>query len=226
MVATRSYEKETFMAKVTAPLLSFSAAGTIAKTQVYATWKGRAYVRRHVVPSNPNTVAQQSTRNTFSSASSVWKIADPLLATPWDRFADGQVLSGRNAFMSSFVRNLRGKTDLVDMIFSPGAKGGFAPVSMVLTPGVDQITVDLTEPTLPSGWTIQSGIASAIFDQNPETMTDFRSVTVEDLSTPFSIVLTGLTSVGPHQVGGWFRYAKPDGSIAYGPSLQAQDTPT
>lgn len=214
------------MAKVTAPLLSFGASGTIAKTQVYSTWKGRAYARRHVIPSNPKTAAQQSTRNTFSNGSAVWKIADPLLATPWDRFADGQVLTGRNAFQGSFVKNLRGKTDLVDMIFSPGAKGGFAAVAMVLTPGVDQITVDLTEPTLPAGWIIQAGVASAIFDQNPETMTIFKTTTVEDLATPFSIVLTGLTDVGPHQVGGWFRYTKPDLSTAYGPSLQAQATPT
>ena len=214
------------MAKVTAPLLSFGASGAIAKTQVYSTWKGRPYVRRHVIPSNPNTVAQQLTRNVFSSSNAIWKIADTLLVSSWDRFADGQVLTGRNAFVSSFVKQLRGEVDLIKMVFSPGAKGGLAAVGMVLTPGVDQITVDLTEPTLPSGWTIQAGIASAIFDQDPSSMTDFSTVTVEDVAAPYSIVLTGLTSVGLYQVGGWFRYAKPDGSIAYGPSLLAQDTPT
>ena len=57
-------------------------------------------------------------------------------------------------------------------------------------------------------------------------MTIFTTTYGEDLATPFSIILTGLTDVGAHQVGGWLRWTKPDGSTAYGPSLLGQATPT
>lgn len=214
------------MAKVTAPLLSFGASGSIAKSMVFATWKGRAYARRHVTPSNPKTVAQVLTRDVFSNASSIWKLMPTLGVTPWDRFADGQVLTGRNAMMSSFVSQLRGETDLVKMVFSPGAKGGLPPVSMVLTPGVGTMLVDITEPALPTGWTIQAAVAGAILNADPSTMTLFETTYDEDVATPFAITLTGLTSAVLYQFGGWLRWTKPDGSTAYGPSLLAQDTPT
>lgn len=213
------------MAKVTAPLLSFGASGQIAKTQVYSTWKGRPYVRRHVIPSNPQTVAQTSTRNTFSNASSVWKLMGALAISPWDRFATGQVLTGRNAFMRDFVKELRGDIDLTDMIFSPGAKGGLPSVSVTPTAGVDQITLDFINPTPPTGWVLEAAIGVAIFDQDPEAMTDFATFADEDLGG-LQTVITGLTSVGPYRWGGWLRWAKPDLSIAYGPSLTGATTPT
>jgi len=214
------------MAKITAPLLSFGASGAIAKTQVYATWKGRPYVRRHVIPSNPKTTAQTLTRDVFKNASSIWKLMGNTAVAPWNRFATGQVLTGRNAMMASFVRELRGETDLLKMVFSPGSKGGLAALSMVLTPGADQITVDLTAPALPTGWTIFGARAVAIFDQDPSTMTIFETSEGIDVSTPYSIILTGLTDVGPYQVGGWFTWTKPDGTFAEGTSLLGQATPT
>ena len=38
------------MAKVSGPLMSVSASGAFASSMVFATWKGRAYVRQLVVP--------------------------------------------------------------------------------------------------------------------------------------------------------------------------------
>jgi len=56
------------MPKTTAPLLSFDARGQIAHTQVYSSWRGRPYVRRYSVGTNPNTSDQQLTRNAFTWA--------------------------------------------------------------------------------------------------------------------------------------------------------------
>lgn len=50
------------MAKVKAPLLSFSASGQIASTLVYMTWKGLNTVRQYVIPTNPDTALQQIQR--------------------------------------------------------------------------------------------------------------------------------------------------------------------
>lgn len=48
------------MAKVTGPLMSVSATGTLGKTM---TFDKRGYVRKWVVPTNPNTAGQQAIRN-------------------------------------------------------------------------------------------------------------------------------------------------------------------
>lgn len=205
------------MAKPTAPLLSFGASGTIADTLVYSKWKGRPYVRRHVIPANPQTTAQTLTRDIFRNMNSVWKLGGALLVAPWNRFADGQVLTGRNAFIGQNLAAMRGDTDLANMIMSPGAKGGLPQATTVFTPGVGDVTVDITAPTPPSGWTVQAGIAAALVDGTPEGITNYITTEGEDLAAPFSIVLT-LAATTNYAVGAWLRWAKPDGTIAYGPS--------
>ena len=50
------------MAKVTGPLMSLDASGTVAKTATFSKWKGRNYVRQRVIPLNPQAAGQVSTR--------------------------------------------------------------------------------------------------------------------------------------------------------------------
>lgn len=50
------------MAKVTGPLMSLDASGTVAKTATFSKWKGRNYVRQRVIPHNPQSPNQQLTR--------------------------------------------------------------------------------------------------------------------------------------------------------------------
>ncbi len=54
------------MARVTGPLMSMEASGTIGKTLTFANWVGRQYVRRWTRPSNPQTADQMGQRNAFS----------------------------------------------------------------------------------------------------------------------------------------------------------------
>lgn len=213
------------MAKITAPFLALGASGTIGKTLTAATWRGRPYLRQRVIPSNPQTAGQTSTRNAFSFANQVWKLAGTLLVAPWDRFADGQVLTGRNRFQGTYVADNRGLGNLAAFQFSIGAKGGIPPTGIVVTPGVGQLTVDITEPAIPTGWTLQAAIAGAIEDQDPETGILYTTTVDEDLATPFQVVLTGLNT-NLYRVGAWLRWAKPDGSIAYSASVAGQGTPT
>jgi len=207
------------MAKVSAPLLSFSAGGSIAKTQVYAKWKGRPYVRQHVIPSNPNSSGQQLTRNTFTWLNNVWKNAPALLQDPWNLYAQGQVLTGRNSFVGQNTRALRSEVDLTDMILSPGAKGGIIAAGMVATGGALQIVVDLTAPALPTGWTITEAVVVGIADQDPQTEVLYAMASGTDATSTYQVTLTGLTAATSYLVGGWFEYAKPDLSVAYGASL-------
>lgn len=50
------------MAKVTGPLMSLDASGSVASTITFSKWKGRNYVRQRVVPSNPSTAGQIAVR--------------------------------------------------------------------------------------------------------------------------------------------------------------------
>lgn len=207
------------MAKVTGGLLSLGADGTIASTLTFSRWKGRPYVRQRVVPSNPRSTAQTLTRNIFSNLNAIWKSAPALLVAPWDRFAAGNVLTGRNAFVGDNIAVLRGEIDLAKMIFSPGAKGGLAQDTTQVTPAVGQVTVTVTTPTPPAGWTLQAVVAAAIKDGAPETITDFVVVAGEDTTDPITeVVLAGLDATA-YAVGAWLRWAKPDATIAYGPSV-------
>ncbi len=214
------------MAKITGPLLGLGASGSIAKTLVASKWKGRPYMRQHVIPANPQTVAQTLTRDAFGMASNIWKLMGVLGIAPWDRFAVGQVLTGRNKMQGNYVTENRGETDLLSWNMSPGAKGGIPPLTLVLSsPGVNDIEALMTTPAPPTGWTLSSKDAMAIRDQDPQTGVLFE--TTEATAAPgFEPLLPGLTTAVLYVVGGWLRWAKPDGSIAYSVALQGTFTPT
>ncbi len=214
------------MARTIAPLLSFDAGGQIAKTQVYARWKGRSYVRRYTVPANPKTADQTLTRNTFGWLTQVWKYIPGSATAAWDAYADNLRITNRNAWLKANIGPLREQTTLADLTLSPSASGGIAAAAINAVAGAAQITVTLTEPSLPTGWTIVAAFAMAIKDQDPQTDTDYVVVAGTDPSTPYSIVLTGLETAALYRVGGWFQYAKPDGTPAYGAALNATATPT
>ena len=214
------------MAIPTAPLLSFGASGSVAQTIVYSKWKGRPYVRRYVIPSNPKTVAQTLTRDVFAASNSYWKGAPSLFISAWDLFATGQVLTGRNAFTGRYVSILRPQANSLLFPFSPGAKGGLAALSMVITPGSTQLSVDVTVPATPTGWTLTSAIVATLKDDDPAAPAEFTITAGEDVTDPFTVLLTGLTASVLYVVGAWLKWAKPDGSVAYGPSINDSGTPT
>lgn len=56
------------MAKVTSPLMSLDASGSVAGAITFSKWKGRNYVRQLVIPANPRTSGQQATRAALGAA--------------------------------------------------------------------------------------------------------------------------------------------------------------
>lgn len=214
------------MPKTVAPLLSFDASGQIGNAMVYAKWRGVQYARRYVIPSNPNTTDQQETRNTFGWLNNVWRYMPAEVQESWNAYASGQPLTGRNGLIKFNLSDLRSETDLTNFIMAPAAKSGPVAASMILTPGDDQITVALTAPSLPTGWSVDQAVASAIQQQDPQSGTLFDQVAGTDDTDPYSIVLTGLADAAVYVVGGWFRYLRPDGTFAYGPALMDTATTT
>jgi hypothetical protein len=93
------------MAKVTAPMFSLGARGSLAKTLVFSVWKGVAYARQHVTPSNPNTDAQQAVRGIMGNVVKSWQTTSADDRVSWRVTAglDSRPLSGFNAFTSNLA---------------------------------------------------------------------------------------------------------------------------
>jgi len=214
------------MAKPTAPLLSFGASGQIGKAAVYSSWKGRSYVRRHVVPANPNTDSQKSTRQVFSFLAATWKAAPSLITDAFAAYAKGKVLTDRNAFTKFNLTALLANDDMSALVLSPGSNGGFSPPSPVVTPGDGTLTAVVTAPTnYPSTWTIAKAVGVVVPPATPSTDVSVVLTAVSDASDPYSLAFTGLTNGTVYQVVVWLVWTRPDGSLAYSPSVQTTGTP-
>ncbi len=94
------------MARLTAPLLSLDASGSIFGTVVYSKWKGLNYARLSVIPYNPKSDYQSGIRETirfgvmyFTKGSYIGAPAK----TWWNTYAEGTNMSGINRFMKFFV---------------------------------------------------------------------------------------------------------------------------
>lgn len=183
------------MPVLTGPLFSLGASGTIGKTLTYAAWRGIKYARQRVVPQNPRTAAQIEVRHAFTTLNGVWQIADPEFWDIWEAVARGKPLTAKNAFMRHNLAIARGQLDLDTVTYSPGQSPIPPVVNPVYTPAAGQITVTGTAGTTPSGWTLVQAVAAAFRQADPfsgSVPSDYDSGV--DLTSPFSIVLTGLAT--------------------------------
>ena len=214
------------MAKTTAPLLGFSASGQIGKAVVHAKWKGVTYARAHVVPANPKTTAQLAQRAMFTNLSYMYKVAPALFTESWLLAAKGQPQTDRNMFIGKNRKALFGKANMQLFVFSSAVGGGLPTGAVTPTPGSGSISLAIVAPALPTGWTITEAIAAAFKDQAPTTAATIQLVAGDDTTSTYAVVLSGLTSSALYTYGAWFKYAKPDGSVAYGPATNGTSTPS
>lgn len=213
------------MAVVTGPLMSLSARGTIAKTITFAPWKGIQYARTRVIPANPQTTGQTMTREVFAFLQSYYKFAPSIAREPWDAAATGVPVTPINLVIQKNLALLRTPTDLNLMVLSPGARGGSPPTAAVSTPSTGQLSIAVTAPAIPSGWTITAAQGVAIKDQDPHDPLTSTIVAAEDTTSTYAVVLTGLDGGDVYQWGVWLKWMTPNGNDAYSVALRGQDTP-
>lgn len=214
------------MAKITGGLFSLDASGTIADTLTYSKWKGIGYARQRVIPANPRSTDQTDTRQVFSFLQSLYKRLPAIGSEPWIAAAVGNPMTPINVFLKHNISGLRSQIDLDNMVLSPGNAGGLPPVTMILTPGSGTITVAITAPSPPAGWTLTAAQAIAVKDQDPHDAVEEAPQAGEDLSSAYSIVLSGLTTAAPYQVGGWLKWLTSTGRVAYSVALRDTETPS
>jgi hypothetical protein len=95
------------MVKVQAPALSMEASGKLGGCMVFSSWKGRAYVRSLVKPTNPKTALQTGIRAAMKFLAQIWTtIAAPNQAY-WNTLAANANISPFNAFVAENMRNWR-----------------------------------------------------------------------------------------------------------------------
>lgn len=214
------------MAKLTGPLLSFGARGAIGSTLVASSWKGIPYARQYVKPANPQTEAQMRVRKTFALLREMWKVAPTQVLNTWNAFALGRPFTGMNKFVGENVRVLQDQLLMDDFIGSPGAAGGFSPLTFTAVAGTDPGEVDwtMTAPAPPAGWTLVSANVSGFMNQLPSDFFTGPYVAMTDAVAPYAGTLEGLTAGQDAVISGWLIWQKPDGNLAYSVSTNVVTT--
>lgn len=214
------------MARLTGALMSLSASGTIAKTLTYGDWKGIQYARTRVIPANPQSTEQTKTRSVFSYLQDLYKFMPSIAREPWIAATTGIPMTPQNLLLSRNVGTLRDELDLILAVLSPGARGGIPPTSIVITPGSGTLSVAVTAPTGPAGWTLTAAQGVVVRDQDPHLAIVGRPVAVEDLTSAYVLLFSGLTSAEDYQVAVWLKWLTPSGQDAYSVALRDMDAPS
>lgn len=87
------------MALVTGPLHSDGASGRFAGSIVFATNRGRKYVRSLVTPANPKSARQTGVRVMMSFLAKYWSQLGTVVRETWDGLATSRNISAFNAFV-------------------------------------------------------------------------------------------------------------------------------
>lgn len=171
------------MAKVTSPLMSLDASGTVADALVFSKWKGRNYVRQHVIPSNPQSTAQQAVREALGAGgrfNSLVEKGSPADLAEIAAAPSGQ--SGPSNFVKLQIQNYaNSKSDYNNATYAT-EKGYFD--SEATTLGLLDVTIPGATPTTVPAGLILWNAYQAMFGIDPTlASTPSRTATATTIST-------------------------------------------
>jgi len=213
------------MARLTAPLLSLAASGTIGDAITFSSWKGIPYARTRVIPANPNSVGQQEARGVFSTLNEMWKRMPQLARDPWQTWVSGQPLTARNKHIGENAGVMNGESDMDKLVMSVAGGQAVPPEGESFTPAALGMTCAATEPAAPPGYTLTSMIACMVPDGDPSPVLTVETVAQEDTETPFSILIENLLEVS-YQCAIWCKWTRDsDSKVFYSTAVRAQATP-
>ena len=141
------------MARVSGPLFSFDASGTVAGAVVFSKWRGRPYVRRHAIPSNPMAPKQVAVRTMFAFLSREWQGLDPAtVQDTWTDPATAKNFSKFNAYVAANMTSWKHGEYPSQVYPRLPAISPYTPTTPVAVGGVGLITVTITPPATPPTW--------------------------------------------------------------------------
>ena len=140
------------MVKVLGPMMSFDATGTIGNIATFSKWKGRNYVRQRVIPANPKSALQVSTRAILRFLSQAWVDVGSTPQGSWDDLAAAAQISPFNAYIGRNGRRYR-EFQAPSQTY-PAAETGTEPVATLdsATGGPSYADVAMTITTLNDVW--------------------------------------------------------------------------
>lgn len=141
------------MARVTGPLHSDTAGGTFGKALTFAVWKGRAYVRQRVVPTNPKSAKQTGVRAMMGFLANAWQEKALPKWTGWTAAATARAISTFNAYISENLARWQLFT-APTQVFPAALTANAITLTQVVTPGAGFATVVNTPSGAGANWGI------------------------------------------------------------------------
>ncbi|MBA7536832.1 hypothetical protein ES705_29097 [subsurface metagenome] len=80
---------------------------------VFSSWKGRPYVRQHVIPANPQTDAQTAVRNSLAECVAIWQQLSTLMQEGYAKAAANLNISGYNDMVGRNRKPVQLETGLI-----------------------------------------------------------------------------------------------------------------
>lgn len=213
--------------KITLAPIATRASGRFGGL-VASNWRGVDLVRRFTRPSNPNTIDQQEIRRIFINSNIAFATMTTNIKASWTNYAKGKKFINRNAFIGQVVKHQQGEPALGGTPLIKGDSSTIPPALMVVTHQANQLTIVLTAPELPTDWTITKAIATVVPNKDwggIRTYAELKFSEGTDLTSPYSIVISGLTPAVEYEVEGYLLWHLPDETERYSPSLITQSTP-
>jgi hypothetical protein len=142
------------MARVTGPLMSMEASGSVGKTLVFARWKGRPYVRQWVKPMNPKSASQQGIRSMLGFLAAAWTAIKVASGPSYAVNAVSNAISSFNQYVKENMQLWR--ENLAPSQSSAPAKAhtGATISNHTYTPGSRHANLSFTLSTAANQWGI------------------------------------------------------------------------
>lgn len=195
------------MARLTGPLFSLTASGTVANTLTFSVWKGIPYVRARVIPANPRSTTQVAIRNIFTNLSEMWKRMPAGARVPFQYSVRGIPLTDRNRHVGENVGVLQGEGDLNNLVMSVGTGQAVPPATMTPADAGGQVlTIAATAPVVPAGYTLEWIEMAAVLDGDPEELITRTVWWAQDDAAPYSQDFA-VGVAGTYQCAAWCHMA-------------------
>lgn len=196
------------MARLTGPLFSLGASGTIADTLTYAAWKGIPYVRTRVIPANPNSVAQQEVRGVFSTLNNMWKRMGVQARLPFQNAVRGVAMTDRNKHIQENVAALVDDPDMDDLVMSVATGQAIIPINVTAVDGTNGRVACFAEaPPAPVGYTLSYIVGVAVREGDPSPALSPTCYEASDAAAPYAFDIFCLEDV-EFQVGIFARWIR------------------
>lgn len=181
------------MATTKAPLFGLDASGTLADSIVFSKWRGRTYVRRHAIPSNPKSALQVGMRSVFKFVTQDFSNLTQTQKDAWDALAAPDNITQLNAQVRDSQTRARrnegwrrGPAETANPTIDP-------PTALVATPQNKSVDLSWSRPIANQG-----EYTAAIYVKIADTITGvIGELAVVQAVAGLTVTVLGLTNGVP-----------------------------